>query len=234
MRVARVTFLRCLLSLALAVTAQAQKIDGAVVVGASFISNPQFTFSNSCVPFVGCQGAVGTFVTTVPAGHPFFLEGALAVRVVNAKVATLALELPVAAIPLQHVTAAGQFLAAPASAGLFSNMTSTYVTPGLRAKLLPGASISPFVSVGGGWARYSLGPASNNKGALEFGGGVDFKTGIPLLGFRAEVRDFVTSEPRFDLGFSSVTGFPVAGSQDLQGGFHRNNVLVGGGAVFRF
>lgn len=143
MRVARAIFLPCLLSLTVAIAARAQKIDGAVVVGA-------------------------------------------------------------------------------------------FVTPGLRAKLLPGASISPFVSVGGGWARYSLGPASNNKGALEFGGGVDFKTGIPLLGFRAEVRDFVTSEPRFDLGFSSVTGFPVAGSQDLQGGFHRNNVLVGGGAVFSF
>jgi hypothetical protein len=65
-----------------------------------------------------------------------------------------------------------------------------------------------------------------NKGALQFGGGVDIKTGIPLLGFRAEVRDFVTDQPDFGIVSIQTVGSPSLG--------RRHNVLAGGGIVLRF
>ena len=77
---------------------------------------------------------------------------------------------------------------------------------------------------GGGWAHYSLNTAgtTENKGALQFGGGLDFKTGLPVLGFRAEVRDFLTGVPTFNSGFLTETGL------------HHHNILAGGGIVLRF
>jgi hypothetical protein len=94
----------------------------------------------------------------------------------------------------------------------------------LRLKIAPIAPISPWVSVGGGWARYSLKDANltQNKAALQFGGGLDFKTGLPVLGFRAEVRDFLTGVPTFNSGFLTETGL------------HHHNILAGGGIVLRF
>ncbi|HET9365800.1 MAG TPA: hypothetical protein VFP71_12395 [Candidatus Angelobacter sp.] len=48
---------------------------------------------------------------------------------------------------------------------------------------------------------------------------------MPLLAFRAEVRDFVTADP-VDVFISAETT-PVKG-------LHHHNVLVGGGIVLRF
>ncbi len=89
------------------------------------------------------------------------------------------------------------FSGTPSSNAL--KLSSVFVTPSLRVKFAPGFPVSPFASIGGGWAHYNLAGTSMNKGALQFGGGVDIKTGIPLLGFRAEVRDFVTGQPDFGI-----------------------------------
>jgi hypothetical protein len=53
------------------------------------------------------------------------------------------------------------------------------------------------------------------------GGGVDFKTRLPLLGFRFEVRDFMTSRPGIP-AFSSITSD------------HLHNLFVGGGITLHF
>ncbi len=96
----------------------------------------------------------------------------------------------------------------------------------LLKKFLPASPISPWVSVGGGWARYSSDDnVTVNKGAVQYGGGLDFKTGLPLLGFRAEVRDFVTSDP---------SALIVGPSTTPMKGLHHHSVLVGGGIVLRF
>ncbi|HZE25285.1 MAG TPA: hypothetical protein VE054_14910, partial [Blattabacteriaceae bacterium] len=126
-------------------------------------------------------------------------------------------ELPVAGIPSTPLTVAGVSTA-------IDHIGTLFITPGLRLKIAPIAPISPWVSVGGGWARYSLNTAgtTENKGALQFGGGLDFKTGLPLLAFRAEVRDFVTGVPTFNSGFLTETGL------------HHHNILAGGGIVLRF
>jgi hypothetical protein len=190
--------------------AAAQKADAAFVVGGSFVSDTKETFLTPSL----------TLSDTVKTDHHLFLEGELGVRLLNAHLASLSLELPVAGMTSQKLTLAS-------TPGIVvDNLSTLFITPGFRLKLLPISPISPWVSIGGGWARYSLDSGTQtNKGALEYGGGLDFKTGLPLLGFRAEVRDFVTGDPNF--GVPSV----IAGNTS---GMHHHNILAGGGIVLRF
>ena len=190
--------------------ALAQKADIALVVGGSFVSDTKETFLTPST----------TLFDTVKTDHHLFLEGALGVRLLNARVASLSVELPVAGISSQKLTLAST----PST--VIDHLSTVFITPGLRLKLLPISPISPWVSVGGGWARYSLDSGlKTNKGAIQYGGGLDFKTGLPLLGFRVEVRDFVTGNP--DFGVASV----IAGNNS---GLHHHNILAGGGIVLRF
>ncbi len=196
--------------LSLSTFAAAQKADAAFVVGGSFVSDTTGTLT--ALPAL-------TSSATVKTDHHLFLEGSLGVRMLNAHVASLYAELPVAGIPSQPLTVNG-------ISGTLDHLGTVFVTPGVRLKIAPIAPISPWVSVGGGWAHYSLNTAgvTQNKAALQYGGGLDFKTGLPLLGFRAEVRDFVTGNP--DFGFGNVFS--------TQSGLHHHNILVGGGLVLRF
>jgi hypothetical protein len=196
--------------LCLASAAIAQKADVALIVGGSFVSDSQQTFSTGPSSF-----------NRLKTDHHIFLEGVPAFRLANVKVASLHLEVPIAGIPSQKVTLA----TTPTT--LIDHINTVFVTPSLRLKLLPVAPISPWVSFGGGWARYGLDSgARTNKGAVQYGGGLDFKTGLPVLGFRAEVRDFVTGDPNFGLG-SVLAG-------NTKSGLHHHNVLLGGGLVLRF
>ena len=190
--------------------AMAQKADAAFVVGGSFVSD---TNGQVILPFTTPADV------NIKTDHHIFLEGALGVRLLNAHLVSLHAELPVAGIPSTPLTVAGVSTA-------LDHLGTLFITPGLRLKFAPIAPISPWVSIGGGWARYSLKTASltQNKGAVEYGGGIDFKTNIPLLGFRAEVRDFVTGDP--DFGFSSIFA--------PNSGLHHHNILAGGGIVLRF
>ena len=196
--------------LCLASAAIAQKADAAFVAGGSFVSDTNGTIT--ALPIINTPATIKT-------DHHIFLEGALGVRLLNAHLVSLNAELPVAGIPSQSLTLQG----APT---VLDHLGTVFVTPGLRVKFAPFAPISPWVSVGGGWAHYSLNTArsTENKGALQYGGGLDFKTGLPLLGFRAEVRDFVTGIPSFGFGSSFVT----------ESGLHHHNILAGGGIVLRF
>jgi hypothetical protein len=189
--------------------AAAQKADAAFVVGGSFVSDTKETFSVSPTPF-----------DTIKTDHHLFLEGALGVRLLNAHVASLSLDVPVAGIPSQKVT----FASAPGT--VIQNLSTLFITPGLRLKLLPVSPISPWVTLGGGWARYSQSGFNTNKAAIEYGGGLDFKTGLPLLGFRAEVRDFVTGD-----FLNGSIGSVIAQNSS---GLHHHNILAGGGIVLRF
>jgi hypothetical protein len=189
--------------------ALAQKADVAFTVGGSFVSDSQQTFSTG-----------PSSITRLKTDNHIFLEGTLGVRLLNAKVAALYVELPVAGLPSQKIT----FTTSPST--ILDHISTVFVTPSLKLKILPVAPISPWVSFGGGWARYSLDSGTtSSKAAVQYGGGLDFKTGLPVLGFRAEVRDFVTGDPNFGLG--SV----VSGSA---GGLKHHNVLAGGGIVLRF
>jgi len=206
--------LLCFMSL----SALAQKADVAFVAGASFTSDTslkQVCTTPPCLLLVDGPGSIHP-------DHHIFLQGTLGIRLFDAKLASLHLELPVVGIPSQplHFTFVG--ISSPA----FDHLSSVYVTPALKIKLLPAATFSPWGSIGGGVAHFSSDAGSTNKGALQFGGGVDIKSSIPLLGFRAEVRDFVTGDPNFGI----VSIVPLT----TEGGLHRHNVLVGGGVVLRF
>lgn len=191
----------------------AQKADVSFVVGGAFVSEDHVPPGVSCT--IPCPLAFNFRTDT----HVFY-EGTGAVRLANFKLASFHLEAPVAGIPSAHV----DFSAIPSLNAL--KLSSVFVTPSLRVKFAPGFPVSPWASIGGGWAHYSLAGTSTNKGALQFGGGVDIKTGIPLLGFRAEVRDFTSGQPDF-----GIVSIQTAGSQSLG---RRHNVLAGGGIVLRF
>ncbi|HEX3091741.1 MAG TPA: hypothetical protein VHW72_03900, partial [Candidatus Angelobacter sp.] len=108
--------------------AMGQKADAAFVVGGSFVSDT--------------NGTVLTIPTTVHTDHHIFLEGALGVRLLNAQLVSLHVELPVAGIPSQALTIKG-------IPGTLDHLGTTFITPGLRLKFAPIAPISPWVSVGG-------------------------------------------------------------------------------------
>src|SRR5262249_3358122 len=147
-------------------------------------------------------------------------EGVIAHRIENLHLASFYLELPVVGIPSRTVRHATLL---PGSANVFQSYSSIFFTPGLRLKFaVPG--ISPFVSVGGGFAHFSpdtssLGttPSSSTTGAFQVGGGVDLGTPIPLLRLRGEVREF-------------YTGNPFSSSLEMS----RHNIFVGGGLVLHF
>ena len=147
-------------------------------------------------------------------------QGNYAQRLVNARLAALYLEVPLAATPSTKIK----------SSNVLSprDYASLFITPGLKLKLLPGAPYSPYMFAGLGYARFSesdarIGGAANttrgtNRAAFDFGGGVDVKV-LPYLSLRGEVRDFVSGNPQFNLD--------VIGNR-------QHNVLLSGGVVLRF
>ena len=194
----RFAVLLVLLFLASAVFAQSN--DVAVSFGGTF--SPGAEGPAQCEAILICPA--GIVSRSVDPG--FSIEGTYAHRLANFRVASLHLELPFLFSP----TRKSEFLG--------RDFSTFFFTPSLRLKFLPSAGVSPFVSAGGGLGRFKEGSTSDNHGAFQVGGGVDFKTHLPLLGFRLEARDFVAGPP----SFSSLTNN------------HLNNLFVGGGIVFHF
>lgn len=142
-------------------------------------------------------------------------------QIVDAKIAGLYFEVPFMATPNADIRSGNPN---PPTA-----LASLFVTPGVRLKLLPGAGISPWASVGGGWARFDEGstlqsgspnPGSKgtNTGVLQYGGGVDVRV-FRLISLRGEVRDFYSGRPQLN----------VLTANDRQ-----HNIVVSGGFVVHF
>ncbi len=105
-----------------------------------------------------------------------------------------------------------------------------FVTPGVRANLFPNTLVSPWASVGGGFARFStskngvfnvlkLPGKSSTASVIEFGLGLDVKVWHSFR-FRAEARDFYSGVPQF----SGID----------QGRTRMHNVTGGGGLSWVF
>lgn len=135
-------------------------------------------------------------------------------RVVDFKAASLYVELPVSGAIARST---------PASFPVSNQFSSIFLTPSAQVKFLPGAGISPFASVGGGVAHFqnSTGGSSGTTGALQVGGGLDFKTPLPRMSVRAEVRDYITGRP----SNNAFSGFTSS---------HIQTLFAGAGVVFRF
>jgi hypothetical protein len=149
------------------------------------------------------------------------LQATYARRIAGNRVATVHFEVPFVATPSNDISSAN-----PNPTRL---VASLFITPGLRVKLFPGAGISPFFAVGGGYARFDASkrlvtgapnpsPTAANTGAFQIGGGVDIKF-LPFLGLRGEVRDFYSGLPQYNVSLAN----------DKQ-----HNVVVSGGIVLHF
>lgn len=108
-----------------------------------------------------------------------------------------------------------------------------FVTPAVRLNLFPATAVSPWVSIGGGFAHFSENKnlnyygtnpgSSTTSGVLEGGLGLDvnpFPRRFSHFGFRGEVRDFWSGEPDFPLAPTGKT--------------RQHNYFVGGGVVWHF
>jgi hypothetical protein len=197
---ARSRFAVLLVFLLIASASFAQSNDVAVSFGGTF--SPGAEGPAQCEAILTCP--VGIVSRSVDPG--LSVEGTYAHRLANFRVVSLHLELPFMFSP----TRKSEFLG--------SNFSTFFFTPSLRLKFLPSSGVSPFVSAGGGLGRFKEGSTSDNHGAFQVGGGLDFKTRLPLPGFRIETRDFIAGAP----SFSTLTNN------------HLNNLFVGGGITLHF
>ncbi|HKD80190.1 MAG TPA: hypothetical protein VKH81_10890 [Candidatus Angelobacter sp.] len=196
--------------------AVAQKADVALSFGASSVSDTHLNFD--CPLGVLCINIPPESVKT---GHALFWEGTFNSRMIDAKLASIHLEIPIAGTAHQQAT----FTQSPNA--FIAHFSSLYITPSIKTKFFPAAPISPWISLGGGLAHFSFPDDRSNKFALQFGTGADIKTPLPHLGFRVELRDFLSGQPSF-----ATPGIGLAGSPES--GLSRHNVFAGGGVVFHF
>jgi len=119
-------------------------------------------------------------------------------------------------------------LATP-SHGIPKDIGALFITPSVRVNFFDGESLSPWVSIGGGYARFrqaptlnfygaNPGPRSTNTGAIQFGAGLDVWP-WEHWGFRTEFRDFYSGVPDLNL---------------KTGNSRQHNYYVGIGVIRRF
>jgi hypothetical protein len=134
-------------------------------------------------------------------------QAAFAHRVADFKVATAYVELPLIVSPTRGTPS--------------GNISSLFFTPSVKFKLLPSAGVSPFLSIGLGLGHFNVNSTSSNVVGAQLGGGADFRTRVPLLGIRVELRDIISGDPSFGPGGGAPSAL-------------RQNVFVGGGVVLKF
>jgi hypothetical protein len=109
------------------------------------------------------------------------------------------------------------------------NYKQIFVTPSARLNLFPETAVSPWVSLGGGFAHFSenkdliyYGPnpgTSSTSGVLQGGFGLDVRV-LHQFSIRLDVRDFWSGTPNLPLADTGKT--------------RQHNYFVGGGVVWHF
>jgi hypothetical protein len=189
--------------LSLSAISVAQSSELAITAGAAF--TPDTKGTPFCEVLTPCPSS-----GNISIDPGFTIGGAFAHRLANFHAASIALELPLFAAPSRRKPA---FL-------VNVNFSSLFFTPSLKLNLLPGSSVSPFLSGGAGLGYFS-GNTGNVTWATQIGCGLDFKTPLPHLGIRAEVRDFISGVPSIP-ELNAIT----AG--------HLQAIVAGGGVIFKF
>jgi hypothetical protein len=110
-----------------------------------------------------------------------------------------------------------------------SDYREIFVTPSIRLNLFPATAVSPWVSFGGGFGRFSEnntllygGPnpgGSATTGVIQGGFGLDVKV-WHRFSIRGQVRDFWSGTPDFPLADTGKT--------------RQHNFFVGGGVIWHF
>lgn len=203
------------LCFALSAFALAQKNEFNLSVGAVATSDQQTTFPDVTCP-VGFPNCAGPFNASTSTGVAF--EGAYTRQLFNFHLASVGVEFPLVGVPSRDVTTNRTPIGFPPAT---VSQWSIFFTPSAQVRFLPSGHISPFFSLGGGLAHHDAG-SSITRGALQFGGGVDFKTPLPHLAIRAEIRDF------WARGFAESSQFSRVSPERL------HNVFAGAGIVLKF
>ncbi|HEY6767487.1 MAG TPA: hypothetical protein VI386_22245, partial [Candidatus Sulfotelmatobacter sp.] len=105
-----------------------------------------------------------------------------------------------------------------------------FVTPAVRVNFFPETAVSPWVSLGGGFAHFSENSnliyggghnpgKSTTSGVLQAGVGLDVRL-WRRFSLRGEIRDFWSGEPDFPLADTGRT--------------RQRNLFVGAGLMWRF
>lgn len=143
------------------------------------------------------------------------LEGTFAHRIASLPLLGIYAELPVAGSFSSNI---------PTLSGLTvaRSYTSLFITPGVRVRLAPSFPLSPYIAAGLGYARFNREffngtTSADSTFAFDIGGGLDLKI-LPIVGLRAEVRDFNSG----GIGLETL----ALGRQ--------NNVFVTAGIALRF
>jgi opacity protein-like surface antigen len=142
-------------------------------------------------------------------------------RLLDAKIAALYVEVPLAGTPRTRVT--GSNALSPRS------YSSLFVATGLKLKLIPGAKYSPFAMTGVGISRFNTSTTALNEqanpnqqsatdGVFYIGGGLDVKL-ISKLSLRGEVRDFYSEIPPLNINALRT---------------RQHNTLISAGVVINF
>jgi hypothetical protein len=193
----------------LASSAWAQKNDVSVTVGKTFVST---------------QTVLNTGLSFNPPLH-FGNEESVAFNysrlLKTVKVFGIRGEVPVAIYPRMDLNTAYH--------GIPKDIGALFITPSVRVNIFSEDSVSPWVSVGGGYARFreaptdnfygpNLGPTGTNTGVVQFGAGLDVWF-WQHWGFRGEARDFYSGAPALNVD---------------TGRSRQHNYYVGAGVMHRF
>lgn len=154
-------------------------------------------------------------------GTGFTYEICYAGRLLDARLAALYFEIPLAGTPRTKVKTTTAL--AP------SSYSSIFFTPGLKLKLLPRRKYSPFATMGFGVGHFNESDetidnqpnpnrGSETNGVFAFGFGLDVRV-VSILSIRGEVRDFYVDLPPLN----------VRALADRQ-----HNALISAGIVVRF
>jgi hypothetical protein len=144
-------------------------------------------------------------LTQVSFGSGLTFEANYARRLVSASALALELEAPLLAVPSESV-------ASQPAPDVPRNFASLFIVPSIRIRLLPKSRLSPWLSLGGGYARYDEStslqdntanpfPRGTNTGALQYGIGADYRIGTIVLpiSLRVEARNLYAGAPSLNI-----------------------------------
>jgi len=173
--------------------------------------------------FISDQGIIGAtnFNHVVRSGNGLTFEVNYARRLFGTPVFAISGEVP-AVFDLDEDLNSGENVVP-------KNYKQIFVTPSARLNLFPATAVSPWVSLGGGFAHFTEnstlingGPnpgSSSTSGVLQGGFGLDVRV-LHQFSIRLDVRDF----------WSGTPSLPLADT----GKSRQHNFFVGGGVVWHF
>ncbi len=173
--------------------------------------------------FISDQRASGTSATntSVQLGNGFTFEVNYGRHLQNRGIFGLTVEVPLVYDPDEDLHFELNLI--PESYRTF------FVTPSIRANLVPDSALSPWFSIGGGFGHFSEssklefggsnpGKTGSTTGVLQIGGGLDVRA-WHTLSLRGQIRDFYSGVPQLNVNTAKS---------------RQHNFFVGGGVVWRF